>query len=180
MNPKIEFFSMIPEYAGRGWYGDQATLEKIITQFEKLWSDDSDPRCKFKGKFELRKLLPVIQHFNTPDSVQGDSVSETAVEGIELIIWWMFKELSVMKNPIAMTVFHGAAKKLSSEYKEGNHLLVFAKSAKHRIDGSGTMVLHVSDIGRFVALLNGACLSDGIPLNDSQTIALRRRISIND
>lgn len=60
-----------------------------------------------------------------------------------------FKDLSVIKNPLAMDLFGKLARATSPMFNNGEVLCIWAKTIRERPDGSGVIVLHVSDLDKF-------------------------------
>lgn len=71
-----------------------------------------------------------------------------------------FRDLSVIKDDAAMDVFQRLASKVSATFSGGEDMLVWAKSVKDRPDGSGVIILHVSDLKRFRKLIEDHDLVD--------------------
>lgn len=64
-----------------------------------------------------------------------------------------FRDLSVLKDPQAMRVFHSLANKTCETFTPDGDLLIWARNEKIRKDGSAVIILHVSNSRRFHELL---------------------------
>lgn len=60
-----------------------------------------------------------------------------------------FKDLSVLKNPAAMTLFA----KIRDRVVFPDDMFVWVRTAKRRPDGSAVVILHVSDYDKFVQIM---------------------------
>jgi hypothetical protein len=60
-----------------------------------------------------------------------------------------FRDLSALKNPVAMDLFDRLAKTCIATYANGEDMFLWAKSVKERPGGSAVIVLHVSNLERF-------------------------------
>ncbi len=64
-----------------------------------------------------------------------------------------FKDLSVLRDPAGMTLFDNIGRTCLPTYANGEDLFIHAKSIKERQDGSGVIILHVSNLERFRKIL---------------------------
>lgn len=64
-----------------------------------------------------------------------------------------FKDLSVLRDPAAMVLFDSIGRICIPTYANGEDVFIHAKSVKERQDGSGVIILHVSDLERFRKIL---------------------------
>lgn len=71
-----------------------------------------------------------------------------------------FRDLSTLKNPVAMDLFDRLAKTCIPTYANGEDMFLWAKSVKEHSDGSAVIVLHVSDLERFRKLIEQHDLVD--------------------
>jgi hypothetical protein len=60
-----------------------------------------------------------------------------------------FRDLSPLKGEEAMKLFKEVADGIGTTFKNGDDTLVWARTVKERSDGSGVLVLHVTDLARF-------------------------------
>lgn len=95
---------------------------------------------------------------NRPSSIEDDEEWNTMLNDF---VKNAFRDLSVLKNPAAMDVFVKVARAVSPTFNNGEDMLVWAKSVKERPDGSGVLVLHVSDLKRFRKEIEGHNFVDG-------------------
>lgn len=59
-----------------------------------------------------------------------------------------FRDLSPLKDPGAMDLFNEVANKIGTSFRFGNDMFVWTRSVKKRPDGSGVLVIHVTDMDR--------------------------------
>ena len=70
---------------------------------------------------------------------------------IEEFIIAAFRDLTLLKNPGAMTTFRGVRRLVRSEDTE--EVLMWARTCNRRSNGSAVIVLHVSNLGAFERLI---------------------------
>lgn len=94
---------------------------------------------------------------NRPSSVEDDEDLFTTINNF---LKSAFKDLSVLKDPMAMEVFDRLARKVSPSYACDGDMLVWARSIKERPDGSGVLIIHVTDLERFRRIIEDNTFAD--------------------
>lgn len=161
MNKMIAFYSTILDYLK-----SDVEVDELIPEILKL-AEASSPSWEATEE-ELRKLEQCV---NRSSEVEDDEEWSTTTNDF---IKSAFKDLSVLKNPLAMDLFDRLAKTCIPTYANGEDMFLWARSVKARPDGSAVIVLHVSDLERFRRIMeshdnvdNSTCLftlEDGIQL----------------
>lgn len=64
-----------------------------------------------------------------------------------------FRDLSPLRDLGAMDLFMEVANEVSPTFYNGDDIIIWARSIKDRPDGSGVLVLHVTDLVRFRKLI---------------------------
>lgn len=136
MNPIIEFYLKILGYL---CHDDEP--DSLITDILQL-AGNASPSWEVSDE-SLRMLERCV---NRSSEIEDDDEWSSTTNDL---IKCAFKDLSVLKNPIAMDVFDRLAKAASPTFKNGEDMCIWAKSVKERPDGSAVIVLHVSDLERF-------------------------------
>lgn len=140
MNPFVCFYSAILSYLRSDVEVDGA-VEEILALAKK-----ASP--SWEATEESVTFLE--QCCNRQSSVGED---EGWSETINDFVKAAFKDLSVLKDPAAMTTFRELASEVSSTFSVGEDMLIWARTIKERADGSAVVILHVSDIERFRRLI---------------------------
>lgn len=71
-----------------------------------------------------------------------------------------FRDLSVLKDDIAMELFRELAQACVPTFAAGDDIFIWARTVKERLDGSAVLVIHVTDLARFRRLLEQHDLAD--------------------
>ena len=133
-NPAVLFYLAILAYI-RSTVEVEGAVEEILALGKKASSS-------WEVTEESVRFLE--QCCNRQSSVGED---EGWSETINDFVKAAFKDLSVLKDPAAMTTFRGLASEVSSTF--GEDMLIWARDIKERADGSAVVILHVSNIERF-------------------------------
>ncbi len=73
-----------------------------------------------------------------------------------------FRDLSPLKDEAATDLFKKVADGIGTTFNNGDDMLVWARTVKERTDGSGVLVLHVTDLKRFRDLIEDHHLVDSV------------------
>ncbi len=73
-----------------------------------------------------------------------------------------FRDLSPLKDEAAMDLFKEVADGIGTTFSNGDDMLVWARTVKERSDGSGILVLHVTDLKRFRDFIEDHDLADKV------------------
>ena len=73
-----------------------------------------------------------------------------------------FRDLSPLKDEEAMELFKEVADGIGTTFNNGDDMLVWARTVKERPDGSGVLVLHVTDLKRFRDFIEDHDLADKV------------------
>jgi hypothetical protein len=132
MNPIIEYYQCIYHYL---YYSHPShdVLERILELAEV-----TSPSWKATEE-------KIIFLERCTDSNEDDIDSELWHTTLDDFATLAFKDLSVLKNPAAMDIFHKLVDLTIRLDGENNHV-IWAKSIRERPDGSGIIVLHVSNL----------------------------------
>lgn len=71
-----------------------------------------------------------------------------------------FRDLSPLKDETAMELFKKVADGIGTTFFSGDDMLIWARTVKERPDGSGVLVLHVTDLKRFRTFIEEHDLAD--------------------
>jgi hypothetical protein len=144
MNKVIRFYLNMLALLTAGRNPSQELKEKVIGVIVEGCSCQTD-------KIFIDELIVCV---NDPDS------AETFLEWYRFITT-AFRDLSTMKNPLAMQVFF----KCHSLYHKGQNndggigLVVLLKRVKRRVDGSAVINVHVSNLKAFSDVIERNTLS---------------------
>ena len=136
VNKTIEFYSAILSYIR-----SDVEIDELIAKILKL-AEEASPSWEATDE-SLRLLEQCVNH--SSEIEDDDEWSSTTNDFIKCA----FKDLSVLKNPLAMDIFDRLARATSPTFNNGEDMCIWSKSIKERPDGSGVIVLHVSDLERF-------------------------------
>ena len=147
MKPIIQFYTVLFLYL-------VSSIEEIdiIEELIKL-SEKASPSWEVNE--ETIKFLE--QCVNRPSSIGDDEELFTTINDF---LKSSFKDLSVLKDSRAMEVFDRLARKVSPSYDCDGDMLIWARSVKERPDGSGVLVLHVTDLERFRSIIEDNTFAD--------------------
>jgi hypothetical protein len=145
---QIAFYSAILTYIK-----SDVEVDELIPEILKL-AEASSPSWEATEE-SVRKLEQCI---NRQSEVEDDHEWSTTKNDFTKAA---FKDLSVLKNPVAMDLFDRLAKTCLQTYAQNEDLLIWAKSVKERPDGSAVIVLHVSDLERFRKIIEDHDFVDG-------------------
>ncbi len=76
----------------------------------------------------------------------SDTAEQDWLDTIETFLIDMFKDLSILKNPEAMELFHQICRRVLPLHED---CFLWARNIKKRKDGSAVIVLHVSNLEMF-------------------------------
>lgn len=147
MNPIIKFYQLVFSYLQSDF--DDPVLAQKIVEFSK--------EAKPSWSTTIARLEFLEQCCNRGSSVENDEHwSETTVDFAKAA----FRDLSVIKNPLAMELFWKIANKYVPTFGNGEDFFVWARNVKVRPDGSAVILLHVTDLERFRELIEEHDLVD--------------------
>lgn len=141
MNPIVKFYAAVLAYIESDIEVDGA-VEEIL----KL-AKEASPTWEATG--EDLELLE--EYCSGPDALYEKNKEryEDAADLSEEFIIGAFKDLAVLKWPLAMDLFG----KLRGRVVFEDDSFVWARSVKKRPDGSALVILHVSDYERFKGMI---------------------------
>lgn len=137
MKPIIKFYREVLKYIQAEDEIDGA-IANIVTLAEKAspsWEATAESvafleQCRNRGSVE----------------VKDDEVWSTTLNDF---VKAAFRDLSPLKDDGVMELFKEVANGIGTSFWNGEDMLVWARTVKERPDGSGVLVLHVSDLDRF-------------------------------
>lgn len=153
-NQRIAFYTTILNYLQLE-HDDEAVVKQVI---------ELSKGCSPSWEATEDSLAELEQYSNRGSQIVDDEQLYTLLNDFAKAA---FKDLSVLKNPMAMDVFHKLAAQVVPSHRKGHDVLVWAKSLKERPDGSAVIVLHVSDLERFRKELEEHRLIDGSTVNNT-------------
>lgn len=147
MKPILKFYVLVLSYL-QAEFEDEHSVKQIVDLAKK-----ANPSWETTAK----SVKYLEKCCNRGSSVKDDNVwSATKADFAKAA----FKDLSVLKNPEAMDVFQKIANLLIPTYEAGEDILIWARDIKQRPDGSGVVILHVSDVARFRQMIEDHDLVD--------------------
>jgi hypothetical protein len=147
-NNRIAFYSAILNYL-QSEFDDEGMVKKII---------DLSNDCSPSWEATADSIADLEQYVNRGSEIENEDELFTLLNDF---VKDAFKDLSVLKNPAAMELFHKLAVKVLPSFRAGEDIFIWAKSVKERPDGSGIIMLHVTDLERFRKELQDHDLIDG-------------------
>ena len=126
--------------------------EQLVKQLVKTAS-----RVNPSWETTKESITRLEQAVNRPSEIEDDDELYPILHDFNKAA---FRDLSVIRDDEAMDLFHRLASKVSATFRSGDDMLVWARSIKDRPDGSGVIVLHVSDLERFRKLIEEHRLAD--------------------
>jgi hypothetical protein len=148
MKPIAKFYQSVLNYIQSDMEVEGA-IEKIVAFAEKAspsWEATSESvafleKCRNRGSSEV-----------TDDEVWSTTLND--------FVKAAFRDLSPLKDESAMDLFKQVADEIGTTFNCGDDMLIWARNVKERPDGSGVIVLHVSDLKRFRELIEDHDLAD--------------------
>lgn len=148
MNPVIEFYKKILEYLRLGYESSEMAIQTLQLAIK------AKPACTWDLSMEKIKFLE--ECINRPDDIllpEDSQTYELRVDAISDFLLAAFRDLSILKNPLAMDLFCD----LDREFTGGlEDFYVWARNVKERPDGSAVITLHVSSLHEFRQILEQA------------------------
>ena len=116
----------------------EGAIQKIVALAEKAspsWEATAESvafleKCRNRGSCEV-----------TDDDVWSTTLND--------FVKAAFRDLSPLKDDEAMKLFKEVADGIGTTFNNGDDMLIWARTVKERPDGSGVLVLHVTDLKRF-------------------------------
>lgn len=148
MKPIIAFYRSVLSYI-QSEFEIHGAVEKIVALAGKAqpsWEATAETvtvleKCRNRGSRE----------------VSDDEVWSTTLNDF---VKAAFRDLSPLKDESAMDLFKKVADGIGTTFSNGDDMLVWARTVKERPDGSGVLVLHVTDLERFRRLIEDHDLAD--------------------
>ncbi len=147
MKPMIKFYATILSYLEAD-FEDEQLVKQLVEVAQKI---------KPSWETTEESVVRLEQAVNRGSEIEDDDELYSILNDFNKAA---FRDLSVIKDDAAMDVFQRLASKVSATFSDGEDMLVWAKSVKDRPDGSGVIVLHVSDLKRFRKLIEDHDLVD--------------------
>jgi hypothetical protein len=148
MKPIIKFYQSVLNYI-QARHEIEGEIKKIVALAQKAspsWEATMESvsfleTCRNRGSFEVE------------DSELWSATLNDFVKAA-------FRDLSPLRGDEAMELFKKVADEIGTTFNCGDDMLIWARTVKERSDGSGILVIHVTDLNRFRDFVENHDLSD--------------------
>jgi hypothetical protein len=150
MKPIMKFYRAVLNYV-QADDEIEGAIEKIIALAEK-----ASP--SWEATVESVAFLEKCRNRGSREIKDDDLWSSTLNDFVKAA----FRDLSPLKDDEAMELFKEVADGIGTTFNNGDDMLVWARTVKERSDGSGVLVLHVTDLKRFRDFIEDHDLADKV------------------
>jgi hypothetical protein len=150
MKPIMKFYREVLSYI-KAEDEIEGAVEKIVALAEK-----ASP--SWEATAESVALLESARNRGSMEVKDDDVWSITLNDFVKAAL----RDLSPLKDPEAMELFKEVADEIGTTFNNGDDMLVWARTVKERPDGSGILVLHVTDLKRFRDMIEDHDFADKV------------------
>lgn len=129
----------------------EGAVEKIVALAEKA-------KPSWEATAESVAFLEKTRNRGSREVTDDDVWSTTLNDFVKAAL----RDLSPLKDPEAMDLFKEVADEIGTTFNNGDDMLIWARTVKERPDGSGVLVLHVTDLKRFRDFIEDHDLADKV------------------